>query len=210
MKIVVSASSFADVVLAKNVADIIELRLDLFSTFPDENKLKGMGKPIIVTIRREQDGGKFKGDEDRRLKALARYSAYADYVDVENDVSDEYIGMMRCKIIESYHNFKETPSYDYLRDLVEARRGDIFKIATMGRDKSDVLKIVRLLCEYDNLVAFLMGKEFAWTRIMALFLGSPFIYCTVSRSVAPGQLEANKVRKILDALTFSSFQPRSP
>ncbi len=208
MKIVVSASSFADVVLAKNVADIIELRLDLFSTFPDENKLKGIGKPIIVTIRREEDGGKFKGDEDRRLKTLARYSAYADYVDVENDVPDEYIRMMKCKIIESYHNFKETPSYEYLKDLIEARRGDIFKIATMGRDKSDVLKIVRLLCEYDNLVAFLMGKEFAWTRIMALFLGSPFIYCTVSKSVAPGQLEANKVRKILDMLTFSSFQPR--
>ena len=207
MKIVVSASSFADVVLAKNVADIIELRLDLFSTFPDENKLKGIGKPIIVTIRREEDGGKFKGDEDRRLKTLARYSVYADYVDVENDVPDEYIRMMRCKIIESYHNFKETPSYEYLKDLIEARRGDIFKIATMGRDKSDVLKIVRLLCEYDNLVAFLMGKEFAWTRIMALFLGSPFIYCTVSKSVAPGQLEANKVRKILDMLTFSSFQP---
>jgi len=208
VKIVVSASSFADVVLAKNVADIIELRLDLFSTFPDENKLKGIGKPIIVTIRREEDGGKFKGDEDRRLKTLARYSAYADYVDVENDVPDEYIRMMKCKIIESYHNFKETPSYEYLKDLIEARRGDIFKIATMGRDKSDVLKIVRLLCEYDNLVAFLMGKEFAWTRIMALFLGSPFIYCTVSKSVAPGQLEANKVRKILDMLTFSSFQPR--
>ena len=209
MKIVVSASSFADVVLAKNVADIIELRLDLFSTFPDENKLKGIGKPIIVTIRREQDGGKFRGDEDRRLKTLARYSAYADYVDVENDVPDEYLKMMKCKVIESYHNFKETPSYEYLRDLVEARRGDIFKIATMGRDKNDVLKIVRLLCEYDNLVAFLMGKQFAWTRIMALFLGSPFIYCTVSKSVAPGQLEASKVRKILDMITFSSFQLRS-
>jgi 3-dehydroquinate dehydratase-1 len=45
-----------------------------------------------------------------------------------------------------------------------------------------------------------MGEKFAYTRIMALFLGSPFIYCTVSKSVAPGQLEANKVRKILDML----------
>ena len=200
MKIVVSASSFADVVTAMSVADIIELRLDLFSMFPDENKLRGIGKPIIVTIRRVQEGGKFSGDEDRRLRTLARYSAYADYVDVENDVADEYLKLMKCKVIESYHNFKETPSYEYLKDLVEARRGDVFKIATMGKDKRDVLTITKLLCEYDNLVAFLMGEKFAYTRIMALFLGSPFIYCTVSKSVAPGQLEANKVRKILDVL----------
>ncbi len=197
MKIVVSASSFADVVAAMSVADIIELRLDLFSTFPDENKLKGIGKPIIVTIRRKREGGKYSGDEDRRLKTLAKYSVYADYVDLENDVPDEWFKVMRCKIIESYHNFKETPSYEYLKDLVEAKRGDIFKIATMGKDKKDILTIVRLLCEYDNLVAFLMGEKFAWTRVMALFLGSPFIYCTVSKSVAPGQLEASKVKKIL-------------
>lgn len=197
MKIVVSASSFADVVAAMSVADIIELRLDLFSTFPDENKLRGIGKPIIVTIRRKKEGGKYSGDEDRRLKTLARYSVYADYVDLENDVPDEWFKVMRSNIIESYHNFKETPDYEYLKDLVEAKRGDIFKIATMGRDKKDVLTIVRLLCEYDNLVAFLMGERFAWTRVMALFLGSPFIYCTVSKSVAPGQLEASKVKKIL-------------
>ncbi len=200
MKIVVSASSFADVVAAKSVADVIEFRLDLFSTFPNEEKLRGIGKPIIVTIRRKNDGGMYSGDEERRLRTLARYSVYADYVDLENDVPDEWFEVMRCGVIESYHNFDCTPDYEFLKDLVESRRGDVFKIATMGRDKGDVLKIVRLLCEYDNLVAFLMGERFAWTRIMALFLGSPFIYCTVSKSVAPGQLEAGKVRKLLSLL----------
>jgi len=200
VKIVVSASSFADVVAAKNVADVIELRLDLFPTFPDENKLKGIGKPVIVTIRREKEGGRYSGDEERRLRNIVRYSLYADYVDLENDVEDEWFKVVRCKVIESYHNFKETPNYEYLRDLVESRRGDVFKIATMGRDRRDVLTIVRLLCEYDDLVAFLMGEKFAWTRVMALFLGSPFIYCTVSKSVAPGQLEAGKVRRILTTL----------
>ena len=203
MKIVVSASSFADVVSAMNVADVIELRLDLFSTFPSEEKLRGIGKPIIVTIRRVEEGGKYSGNEERRLKALARYSTIADYVDLECDVEDEWFEAMRCEVIESYHNFKETPSYEELRDLVEGRRGDIFKIATMGKDRKDVLTIFRLLAEYENLVAFLMGKDFSWTRVMALFMGSPFIYCTVSKSVAPGQLEAGKVRKILSLLSSS-------
>jgi len=201
VKIVVSASSFADVVSAMNVADVIELRLDLFSTFPSEEKLKGIGKPTIVTIRRVEEGGRYSGDEERRLRTLARYSKHSDYVDLECDVEDEWFGEMECDVIESYHNFKETPSYEELRDLVEGRRGEIFKIATMGREKKDVLTIFRLLTEYDNLVAFLMGKEFSWTRVMALFMGSPFIYCAVSKSVAPGQLEAGKVRKILASLS---------
>ncbi len=201
MKIVVSASSFADVVSAMNVADVIELRLDLFSTFPSEEKLRGIGKPIIVTIRRIEEGGKYSGEEERRLKALVKYSTVANYVDLECDVRDEWFEVMRCDVIESYHNFKETPSYDVLRDLVEGRRGNIFKIATMGKDRKDVLTIFKLLTEYENLVAFLMGKDFSWTRVMALFMGSPFIYCTVSKSVAPGQLEAGKVRKILSLLS---------
>ena len=200
MKIVVSATSFADVVSATSVADIIELRLDLFSVFPDERKLLGIEKPTIVTIRRVQEGGMYRGDERRRIEMLSRYSAYANYVDLECDLTDEDFKAMKCKVIESYHNFKETPSYEYLRDLVEGRRGDIFKIATMGRDRDDVLTITRVLCEYEDVVAFLMGENFAWTRIFACFLGSPFIYCSISKAVAPGQLDAKKVKKIFSLL----------
>ncbi len=207
MKIVVSARSFADVVTAKSVADVIELRLDLFQRFPREEKLKGIGKPIIVTIRRECDGGAYSGDEERRLENLVRYSKVSDYVDVECDVSDDWFKRMRCSVIESYHNFKETPDYEYLRDLVEAKRGEIFKIATMGRGREDVLKIMRILAEYENVVAFLMGKDYSWTRLMAVFMGSPFIYCTVSKAVAPGQLEATRVKRIMEYITSSS-QPQ--
>ncbi|WP_456327164.1 type I 3-dehydroquinate dehydratase [Archaeoglobus sp.] len=200
MKIVVSATSFADVVSAMSIADIIELRLDLFSMFPDERKLSGIEKPTIVTIRRVQEGGKYSGDERRRINLLSKYSAYANYVDLECDLQDEDFRLMKCKVIESYHNFKETPSYEYLKDLIESRRGDIFKIATMGRDKKDVLTITRVLCEYEDVVAFLMGENFAWTRIFACFLGSPFIYCSISKAVAPGQLNAKNVKRIFSLL----------
>ncbi|WP_457548671.1 type I 3-dehydroquinate dehydratase [Archaeoglobus sp.] len=200
MKIVVSATSFADVVSAMSVADIIELRLDLFSTFPDERKLSGIEKPTIVTIRRVQEGGKYAEDERRRIGLLSKYSAYSSYVDLECDLPDDDFKSIKCKVIESYHNFKETPSYEYLRDLIESRRGDIFKIATMGRYRKDVSTITRVLCEYEDVVAFLMGENFAWTRIFACFLGSPFIYCSISKAVAPGQLNAKDVKKIFSLL----------
>ncbi|HDM60248.1 MAG TPA: type I 3-dehydroquinate dehydratase, partial [Archaeoglobus veneficus] len=117
----------------------------------------------------------------------------------ECDASEAFFSLP-CRIIESYHNFEETPSYDKLKDLVEGRRGNIFKIATMGRSKKDVLAIVRILCEYENVVAFLMGEKFAYTRILSAMLGSPLIYCHAGKAVAPGQLEVEKARKILEML----------
>jgi 3-dehydroquinate dehydratase-1 len=58
-------------------------------------------------------------------------------------------------------------------------------------------KIVDLLVSYDNVVAFLMGKEFAFTRILAAFLGSPFIYCYVGEPKAPGQISLENALEII-------------
>jgi len=199
MQIVVSVANFDDAVKAMDVADVIELRLDLFDSFPEPGKIVELQKPKIVTIRRTKEGGKYEGSEEERCELIKKYSKFADYVDIENDVGDEFFDV-NCKIIESYHNFRETPSYDELKDIVEAKRGDIFKIATLGRTKSDVLTITRILTEYEDVVAFLMGEQFRFTRVMSVFLGSPFIYCYIGKSVAPGQLEAQKARKIIEIL----------
>jgi 3-dehydroquinate dehydratase-1 len=198
MQIVVSATSFEDAIKATE-ADIVELRLDLFNTFPKPEEVRNVQKPTIVTIRRKEEGGGYKGSEEERLAKIKSYSKFADYVDIENDVGDEFLDV-ECKIIESYHNFEKTPSYEALKDLVEAKRGEIFKIATLGRNKKDVLTIVRILCKYENVVAFLMGEKFAYTRVMSAFLGSPFIYCHVGKAVASGQIEAKKARKIIKIL----------
>jgi 3-dehydroquinate dehydratase-1 len=198
MQIVVSVTNFDNAVKAMDVADVIELRLDLFNSFPEPEKVR-LQKPVIVTIRRTKEGGKYKGSEEERLELIKKYSGFADYVDVENDAGDEFFDV-KCRIIESYHNFKETPSYEVLRDMIEAKRGDIFKIATFGREKSDVLTITKILTEYEDVVAFLMGERFGYTRIMSVFLGSPFIYCCLDKAVAPGQIEAQKARKIIEML----------
>lgn len=200
MKIVVSVSSVDEALKALDVSDIIEFRLDLFNEFIEKvnEKIFEINKPKIVTIRREVDGGRYKGDEEKRIELLKRFSNYADYVDLESDLDDNAFEV-KCKVIESYHNFKETPSYGELRDMVESKRGDIFKIATIG-DKKDLEKLVRILCNYENVVAFLMGKDFAFSRILAVFLGSPLIYCHHGKAVAEGQINAVDARKIIEIL----------
>jgi len=196
MKLVATVSNNEEIKLAEK-ADIIEIRLDLFNTY--EIKVR---KDLIATFRRERDGGKFKGNEEERIGKLKWFveEYKAKYVDVEFDVPDKLFDF-NCKIIESYHNFHKTPEYSELRKIVENRRGDIVKIATMGRSKKDVEKIVKLLAEYENVVAFLMGDRFSYTRIIAVFLGSPFVYCYVGESKAPGQLHLEDAYRILRILS---------
>ncbi len=188
MKLVATVSSNKEIELAEK-ANVIEIRLDLF-----EEEIKFPKKEVIITCRRKIDGGRYEGNDAERIELMKRFKA--DYVDLECDLPDSFFDF-NCKIIESYHNFKETPDYEFLRDLVKNRRGEYFKIATLGRSKSDVEKIVKILCKYDNVIAFLMGSDFTYTRILSAFLGSPFIYCYVGRAKAPGQLELNRAYEIL-------------
>lgn len=195
MKLVATVSNLNEILIAKN-ADFIELRLDLgkFESIPPGN--------YIVTFRRESEGGSYKGDERNRIENLKIFSEKikAAFVDLECDLPDSIFDIFRCGIIESYHNFKNTPELSFLKDLVENKRGDYFKIATMGNSKEDWIKIVKILTEYENVIAFLMGENFRFTRIFSAFLGSPFIYCYVGEKKAPGQIELREVIEILKLL----------
>lgn len=193
--IVATVSNSEEILLAKG-ADLIELRLDL-GKFANLNRGR-----YILTFRRKADGGKYEGSEENRIKMLKSFSEKisAEFVDLEYDVSDEFFQIFDCKIIESYHNFKETPKFEYLRDLVESKRGYYFKIATMGNSKEDWKTIVKLLLDYENIIAFLMGEKFKFTRIASFLLGSPMLYCYVGSKKAPGQFELSEAVEILKKL----------
>jgi 3-dehydroquinate dehydratase-1 len=183
----------------KNKADVVEFRFDLFSSLPPVDEVKSIHKQKIITVRRVEDGGKFEGDEIERLSIFKKYSYLFDYADIEVYAGEEFFDLP-CKIIESYHNFSKTPDFRELKDMIEGKRGDLFKIAVMGRDKKDVLTITKILCEYDGVIAFLMGEIFSFTRVLAVALGSPFIYCSASRAVAPGQLSVEEAKKVIEIL----------
>lgn len=195
MKLVATVSSKEEITLADE-ADLIELRLDLgnFESIPE-------GK-YIITCRRNSDGGSFRGGEEDRIRRIKFFAekTEAEFVDLEHDLPNNIFEDFDCGIIESYHNFVETPDYGFLRDLVKNKRGDYFKIATLGRSMEDWRKIAKILLEFDDVVAFLMGEKFRFTRIASALLGSPLIYCYVRNKKAPGQLELREAVQILKLL----------
>ncbi len=201
MKIVASVGSESEAVRASSLkcVDVIELRLDLFNPLPPLEFIEELGKERILTVRKLPDGGKFMGSEEERHRIYERYVDACQYIDVETGSDDSFFELP-ATIIESYHNFKETPPYHYLTDLIESSRGDIFKIAVTGKGKEDFVTITRILSEYDGVVAFLMGEDFSYTRIVAAMMGAPFIYCHTGSSVAPGQIHAEVADKIFRLL----------
>ncbi len=202
MRLVATVSNLKEIALARK-ADIVEIRLDLFNFTGDDVRKLADGQEIIATFRRVEDGGEYRGKDDKRMMMLREFvdACKAEYVDLECYLPDNTFDF-NCTIIESYHNFEETPEYSRLKEIVENRRGDIVKIATMGRSKKDVLKVVKLLTEFDNVVFFLMGEEYSFTRLFSAFLGSPLIYCCVGEPKAPGQIHLDDAYEILKMLRW--------
>src|ERR1700732_2556594 len=76
---------------AKRGARFIELRLDFLAKAPAfQRLLNNKPCPLIATVRRPVDGGRWSGSEEERLMLLRQaIVAGFDWVDVETDIADE-------------------------------------------------------------------------------------------------------------------------
>src|ERR1043166_5426509 len=76
---------------AKRGAKLIELRLDFLTKAPDYKRLlPNRPCPLIATIRRPADGGRWAGTEDERQMLLRQAIVDGvDWVDLETDIIDK-------------------------------------------------------------------------------------------------------------------------
>src|SRR3954447_15219786 len=103
--------------LVEQGAELVELRLDYISTRVNiQRLLKDRPCPTVITVRREQDGGKYTGSEDARMIMLREAIANGvEYIDLEDDIAGNVPRFGKTKRIISYYNFRNTP--ENLRDL---------------------------------------------------------------------------------------------
>ncbi|MEN0110156.1 MAG: shikimate dehydrogenase [Planctomycetota bacterium] len=188
--------------LAEQGAELVELRLDYISTRVNLQRLLGdRPTPVVVTYRREADGGKFTGSEEQRLMMIREAIALgADYVDLEDDIADKVPRYGATKRIISYHNFRNTPD-----DLAErharmaALDADIVKLATMAQRPSDNVRMLELVRDAGQpTVGMCMGDIGMPSRVLGARFGSPFTYATFhhERTLAPGQLSFAQMNEV--------------
>jgi len=196
---------------AEGLADLVELRVDYLREQGLELLLRAGQKPMIVTNRRKDEGGKYKGEEKERIALLQEAIGLgASYVDVEMRSEGSSLRNLldqreKTKLILSFHHFQGTPSPGELRILFGrmVRRGaDVVKIVTMARTYEDNLKVLSLLpyarARMKSIVAFCMGPKGKMSRIFAPLMGAAWTYASLdgNRSSAPGQLTVHELRKI--------------
>jgi len=196
-------------------ADLIELRADYLKRVELAPFLEDRQKPFIVTHRRNEEGGKYKGEERKRLSLLQdAIDLGTDYIDVELTTERSTLqGLIRNKrgtqVILSFHDFRRTPSHKELQRLFDrmVRPGaDVIKIVSFARSWEDNLTILSIIpfakARKQEIVAFCMGEKGKLSRIFSPFLGASWTYASLNkkRASAPGQLTGRELKDIWEKM----------
>ncbi len=192
-------------------ADLIELRVDYLRGVKLAPLLENRQKPFIVTHRRKDEGGQYKGDERKRLSVLLEaIDLGADYIDVELATKRSFLqSLIRDKretqVILSFHDFQRTPSLRELQKLYDQMiqlGADVVKIVPFAKSWEDNLTILSLIpfakARRQKVIAFCMGEKGKISRIFSPFLGAVWTYASLNQSMAsaPGQLTVRELTEI--------------
>lgn len=188
--------------LVQQGAQLAELRLDYIN---GEVNLKRLlldrPSPVVITCRRERDGGKFTGSEDQRQMLLRSAIAEGvEYVDLEDDIAGTIGRYGKTKRIISLHDYRKTP--DDLADIharLASHDADIIKLATTANQPHDNLRMLQLVrASKVPTVGICMGDIGTPSRILAGRFGAPFTFATFhhERTLAPGQLSFQQMTEI--------------
>ncbi len=192
-----------------NNENFVELRLDKMNVTTDEIKtLFSQDCKLIATYRKTNN----ITDDERLISLKTAIDSGAYYVDVDINNSDDFINEIifhaknkNRKIIISYHNFKETPSENFLNNIVEkcySYNADIVKVACFVNDISDNERLFYLFNNYKNIISIGMGEKGKVTRIAGLSLGAPFTYASLNENdeTAPGQIDKETLINIFNKM----------
>jgi len=192
--------------------DLVELRVDLLD---GENQKRSasfpslVSVPVILTCRREIDGGKYKGSEKERLKLMEEaLEGSFSYIDIEEDVKRSQLEQMardkKVRIIRSKHDFKEVPADIFHLISRLANKGDIPKVAVMPNSVADLITLFKVrqeLSEIEEKIVVGMGEYGYPSRILYKKIGSMLTFCS-DKEVAPGQISAKKMKQLYRADTI--------
>jgi len=196
--------------IALKKSDYVEVRFDFLkmAQIPETLEIiKKDLKNIVCTLRPKTEGGKFIGNEKERiaiLKLIAEYNPFL--LDVEfntlkrNSSLVRYLNSTKTKLLVSWHDFKKTPSSAELKKKMNqmSRFSPNVKIVSTAKSTDDSTRMLELYSKKgnNNLISFAMGDFGRISRILCLYLGSPYTYVSLGKAIAPGQFSIDEVKKI--------------
>jgi 3-dehydroquinate dehydratase / shikimate dehydrogenase len=183
-------------------ADLTELRLDYIGRSIDLPRLLSKRHtPVVVTCRLPADGGRWgRSEQERQMILRSAIAAGVDYVDLEGSIAGTIPRYGSTKRIVSLHDLEKTPeNLEEIHSQLASKDADIVKIATQANSFDDCIRMMQLVrnAQFPT-IGICMGDIGAVTRILSLYLGSPFTYCamTTERKIAPGMITFEQMQKL--------------
>ena len=191
-------------------SEYAEIRLDFVKPSEIPNILQDIEKKIsrcVCTLRPKNEGGKFSGKENERISIIKLISEYNPFLlDVEfntlkkNQKLRQYLKKSNTDILVSWHDFKKTPSANSLNSRLKEMKklSNFVKIVTVAKSISDTSRILSLYNKSSKtkLIAFAMGEQAKFSRILCIHLGSPYTYVSLGKAVAPGQFSLDDMKSL--------------
>lgn len=214
--------------------DVIEWRVDFFEPIADNAAVVAAGRamrrtvgeiPIIFTCRGVHEGGQaipLDAEGVTRLYDAVGAGGFADFIDFELSNPAHLVRNVRertrahgTRLILSYHNFGYTPGHDALVErFLEADRlgADVAKVATMPRDRVDVLTLLAATATADAkaripLISMSMGPLGVATRMVGGVFGSSLSFAVGEGASAPGQPPIADLAAVFAALARARGVP---
>lgn len=210
--------------IAGRRVDMVEWRADFYEDLFDKEELlrtltalKGILSDTIflTTVRTGAEGGEVDLAEEEMMDLLTtiagsrcpdlmdvEYFQYANPKGIISEIQSRGIG-----VIASHHDFEKTTSKAVnLRLLEEMEKADpdIVKLCMMPTSPGDVFEMGAAAAEFNDknpsvpLIVVSMGKMGVISRIAPSSFASSVTFGTIEKASAPGQIEFDKLKEILE------------
>jgi len=193
------------------LVELFEVRIDLIGDGWSE-LVKQLNQPWIACNRIADEGGKWRGEETKRIDELLKaVELGADVVDVELATRD-LAGVVplikeKARCLLSFHEFNRTPPLSKMKEIVQRQLdagADICKVVTTAQRPEDNLAVLQLVADFPQtrMVSLAMGPLGLTSRILCPLVGGDFTYASIEKGKesASGQITVIELRKLYDMM----------
>jgi len=185
---------------------LFELRLDFLPEIDFKQLKQRTGKQFIVTVRPQDEGGKFSGTVEQRIAVFKQaIQADIDYVDIELRHKEEILPRLpeftNTQLILSVHSTTNNPEVlEPLLHQLLSEKADVYKFIFTAKELNDVLLARRFIDKAreagKRFVIHAMGEVGANSRLFGALQGNEWTYAAVQHAheTADGQFTIQNLR----------------
>lgn len=177
-----------DILNAAAQSDMVELCLDRLIKTPDIGDLiSGFDVPILVSCRRPEDGGQFKGSESERIQLLKQaIIAEPAYIELDLETAKQIPRFGKTKRVISYTSLKKplTQVDDIFDEMADAK-ADVIKFTWPTPTLQTAWPLLAAISQKRKIpvVGLGLGAAGITFSLLGVKYGSPWIYAALEKGM---------------------------